>query len=847
MVEIALLGPVEAWTDGNRVPLAPLERSVLTLLALAEGTVLSTERIIESLWALRPPAAPRARVQGMISSLRRKIGDALVTRDPGYLLALPPAACDLKRCEDLARQAARAEPAEAAAKLREALALWHGEPLGGVAVPGVETDRVRLAELRACLLEDCFEAELALGRHAELVRELVTAVAEHPLRERLTGQLMVALYRSNRRAEALLAFQALRGRLAEELGSDPCADVRDLHASILRDEGTASRPPAAGERRPERMAPGAGQRPAQMPAGVGHFAGRESDLAALTAALPEPGADPRVVLISGAGGLGKTALAVRWAHHVAGRFPDGQVFVDLHGSAKREATPDAEGAALHPDAAVGAALAALGVPADRQPAGVEERAALFRTRLYHQRVLLVADDAGTVAQLLPLVPPTSGSLLVATSRNRLPALAAHHEVRTLALRPLSAPAARDLLGGIMGHDRLSGPGGAEVVERCGGWPLTLRQAGAMLAARSTQPLASFAEELRERADTLTVADDPRTVRAALAQARIAVDPAAGRLFDQLGVLPAGSVRLDLAAAVAGIAVSRTRRLLDELISANLMVETGPDRYGWYAMVRRYARRRGFGMSDRDVAAERAIRWYLATLDQLADPEFAAERADLPILARWVAQRRDPRLTWEFVSRAFAVTPAVGVEACESALAAAQKLGDQRIVGAAHTQLGSVLLTDPARADDAGVHLRRAIQLLGADQEDHVRIATFGLGALLDRQGRPAEAGSLLERTLDLLDPGREPLASTIALYAHADLLVRAGSADRGQERFAQALILCEAATGTRFSRARQVLDAHVGARFVAYLSDALEAPRVSTTDRRLARNLFGSGLRPVPR
>ncbi|BEL02161.1 hypothetical protein Q0Z83_003520 [Actinoplanes sichuanensis] len=838
MVEIALLGPVEVWTNGNRIPLAPLERSVLTLLALAEGTVLSTERIIESLWALRPPAAPRARVQGMISSLRRKIGDALVTRDPGYYLAVPPVACDLKRCEDLARQAARAEPAEAAEKLRQALALWQGEPLGGVAVPGVDADRVRLTELRIALLEDCFEAELALGGHAELVRELVTAVAEHPLRERLTGQLMVALYRSNRRAEALLAYQALRERLADELGSDPCADVRELHASILRDEDAAPGRQPTAEQRSTPKPPGTGQRPAQMPPGVGHFAGREADLATLTAALPEPGADPRVVLISGAGGLGKTALAVRWAHHVAGRFPDGQIFVDLHG---------AKDAGLPPDAAVGAALAALGMPADRQPAGVEERAALFRTRLYHQRVLLVADDAGTVAQLLPLVPPTSGSLLVVTSRNRLTALAAHHEVRTLALRPLSTAAARDLLGGIVGPDRLAGPGGAEVVDLCGGWPLTLRQAGATLAARSAQPLASFADELRERADILNVADDPRTVRSALAQARIVVDPPAGRLFDQLGALPASSVRLDLAAAVAGLTLSRTRRLLDELISASLMVEAGPDRYGWYDMVRRYARRRGIGMSDRDVAVERAIRWYLATMDRLADPDFAPERADLPILARWVAQRRDPQLTWDFVSRAFAVTPAVGVEACESALAAAHRLGDRRIIGAAHTQLGSVLLTDPARADDAAAHLRRAIQLLGADQEDHVRIATFGLGALLARQGRPAEAGSLLERTLDLLDPGREPLASTIALYAHADLLVRAGSADRGQERFAQALILCEAATGTRFSRVRQILDAHVGARFVAYLSDALDAPRVSTTDRRLARNLFGSGLRPVPR
>ncbi|MEU8235587.1 BTAD domain-containing putative transcriptional regulator [Actinoplanes sp. NPDC048967] len=835
-LELALLGPVEARTDGARVPLAPLERSVLTLLALAEGTVLSTERLIDSLWSVKPPAAPRARVQGLISSLRRKIGSALVTRDPGYFLALPAAACDLQRCEELARLAARARPADAAEKLRQALALWHGEPLGGVAAPGVEADRARLAELRVSLLEACFEAELTLGRHAELVREMVAAVAANPLRERLTGQLMTALYRSNRGAEALLAYQHLRERLADELGSDPCADLRELHAAILRGEDPSPRRPAGAETVPAEPEP----RPAQMPAGVGHFAGRDADLAALTAALPEPGADPRVVLISGAGGLGKTALAVRWAHTVADRFPDGQIFVDLHGSAKD--------AALSPGAAVGAALLAIGVNADRLPAGVEERAALFRTRLYHQRVLLVADDAGCVGELLPLVPPTSGSLLVATSRSRLTALTAHHEVRTVALRPLSGELARDLLCAIVGPGRLAGPGGAEVVALCGGWPLTLRQAGATLAARSTQSLGSFAGELRERADTLSVADDPRTVRAALVQARTGLDPAAGRLFDQLGALPVGSVSLELAAAVAGISVTRTRRLLDEVSSANLMVETGPDRYGWYDMVRRYARRCGAALSDRDVAEERAIRWHLSTFERLADrpapdPELAgAAEGDLPAVARWVAQRGDPQLTWDFVSKAYAVTPAVGVEACEAALAAAADLGDSRTLGAAHTQLGAALLADPARADEAGRHLQRAIQLLGVDQGEHVRIATFALGSLLARQGRPAEAGSLLERTLDLLDPGTEPLASTIALFAHADLLVRTGSAGRGQERFAQALIMCEAATGSRFSRARLVLNAQVGARFLAYLDDCLRAPRVTGPDRRLAVRLF-TGVR----
>ena len=773
MLEILLLGPVEAWAGVARVPLAPLERDLLALLALQPGTTSSTDRIIDGLWGERPPAAPRARVQGLVSTLRRKVGDALVTRQPGYLLDLPAEATDLGRCEDFARRARTGgDAAETAEWLRRALALWRGEALDGVSAPGTDPERARLSELRIGLLERCFETELALGRHTEVVGELAAAVSANPLRERLVLHLMSALYRCSRQADAMRAYQALQERLDEELGAEPCPDLRELRALILRGEplpgtgmgadgsrsaeggriaedgraddaaraGTAraadarsgqarSRDPrpedaaraavpgprtsaddgrreavkagetatagrretggaanggaaragvgtASGEEAragsgsavaghatthqesdalpssaqaldeqapdvrpgspaaetalpsatpasppqtnpPQTNPPPASPRPAQTPATSGHFIGRDDDLAALTAALPGPADEPRVLVVTGAGGLGKTALVVRWAHSVAGRFPDGQIFVGLR--AAGPAGPPQAGSAL------GAVLLALGVAPDRLPVSVEERAALYRTLVHAKRVLVVADDVQAVGQLLPLVPPTPGSLIVATSRRKLTALSIHHAVRTLTLEPLVPTAAERVLRAIVGPDRPLGPGTEEVVELCGGWPLALRIAGATLAARSQSP-ASFAEELRERVDTMAVSGDPRTVREALVDARAGLDPAAARLFGQLGLMPGSSVSLRLAAAAAGVSVLRARQLLDELISANLVVETGPDRYGFHAMVRRYARHCGAGLPDRSVVEERVIRWYLRVFEACAEGRDAGQAA-----------------------------------------------------------------------------------------------------------------------------------------------------------------------------------------------------------------------------
>jgi DNA-binding SARP family transcriptional activator len=926
-LEIRLLGPVEAWAGGDCVPLAPLERDLVAILALSCGTVLSTDRIIDGLWGGRPPVGPRSRVQGLVSTVRRKVGGALVTRHPGYLLDLPREVCDLGQCEEFARRARRAEDAADSARwLRRALELWRGEPLDGVWAPGTAADRVRLSEMRIGLLEQYFEAELGLGRHAEVVGDLAAAVAADPLRERLVIQFMTALYRCHRQADAIRAYQVVRQRLADELGADPCLELRELHMQILRGErserderserevpGPPAIPPASSEaaarptatatataavgaateagtagavaeagsagradipaafvprpRTSEAPLPVLKHRPAQMPAGAGHFIGRDADLATLTAALPGPDDEPQILVVSGAGGLGKTALVVRWAHSVAQRFPDGQIFIRLGAGGRGSAQAEVPSAG----SVLGTILLALGVGADRLPVSAEERAATYRTLAHGKRILIVADDVQAAGQLLPLVPPTPGSLLVATSRTRLTALAIQHAVRTLTVQPLAPADAAELMRAIVGPDRLRGEGAAEVVRLCGGWPLAIRIAGATLASRSRQSLVSFAEELAEGVDVLAVADDPRTVRGALAEAHAGLDPAAMRLFGQLGLLPAASACLPLVAAAANVSTVRARQLLDQLISANLVVETGPtgsDRYWFHDMVLRFARQCGAALPDRTVVEGRITRWYLQAYEacaRLAVPEpdrpapsgpadwlpfrgadpsgfLLAEAPSLPAVARWIADSGDAESAWRLVAAAHAADPELPVQLCAIGLETAAALADPRALGRAHAQLGVALLADPLLWYQADTHLSRAAELLESDTGRLACTAAFGLAALRVRQARLPESCAALEHALRTLSSSREPLAYAIVLLGYADVLVRSGADDRGRERFAQALILCEVATGSGFDQSRVLLDRPFNDGLLAELTRALDSPRPAGPDRALAGILLRLGL-----
>jgi hypothetical protein len=398
--------------------------------------------------------------------------------------------------------------------------------------------------------------------------------------------------------------------------------------------------------------------------------------------------------------------------------------------------------------------------------------------------------------------------------------------------------------------------------------LAIRLVGATLIARPRQSLASFVPELRERVDELSIADDPRTVAAALAHTYTGLAAATARLFAQLGLLPGTTVCLQLAAAAAGVSQLRARRLLDELIAANLVIESGQDRYRMHDMVRRYARRCGAGLPDRTMVEQRVIRWYLAVLTALAvqcepeqdrpsvisrpewsplavdgttvEPFIEAEAPDLPAVVRWAQARDDHELTWRLISLAQAAGAPLPIEICELGLMSAVQLDDRFAVGEAHARLGTALLRDPHRLEDADGHLRLAVTLLEPADGRLLSLASFALAALRSRQQRPAEAAASLDSALRFLDPGREPLAFSVALLAYARVLVRRGSVDRGHERFAQAVILREAIAGGendpfgRFDRGRSHLDDRLFEEYLARLHGSLDAPRVSVPDHTLA-------------
>ena len=644
-MEFALLGPLLVRRSARTVPIPPgRQRILLAALLLDANRVVPTARLADALWGDQLPPSERASLHNYVKRLRRSLEDAghsLISTHPGgYLISVSPDELDLSRFEALLAGAREATQAgswdKAARRLGSALSLWRGEPLADIPSDAlILREAPRLAELRQQAIEARIDADLHLGRAAAVIGELRGLVAAHPLRERLHALLMLALYLDGQQAEALNAYQHARRVLADELGAEPCPELRKLQHQILIADPALALPPSGDAP----AAPGAGPvrahgpaAPRQLPAAIPQFAGRAAELAALNSLLGDTApAGPVVVsAIGGTAGVGKTALAIRWAHQVAGRFPDGQLYASLHGFGPSAAPAD-------PAAVIRGFLGALGVNPERVPADPDAQAALFRSLLAGRRILVILDNARDEHQVRPMLPGSPGCLTLVTSRHQLTGLIATEGARPIVLDVLTEPDARELLCSRLGAERIAAEPGAvtELTGLCARLPLALAIAAARAAIRPGFALAELAAELRDagaRLDVLDAGEPAASVRAVFSWSYQALSPAAARIFRLLGVHPGPDISLPAAASLAGLTPPRARILLDELTAMHLLTEPVPGRFAFHDLLRAYATEQADSLDNeavRRAAIHRVLDHYLHTA-YAADRILNSSRTPLPM-------------------------------------------------------------------------------------------------------------------------------------------------------------------------------------------------------------------------
>jgi DNA-binding SARP family transcriptional activator/Tfp pilus assembly protein PilF len=646
MMRFRLLGPLEvrAGDDWKGIG-APKWRSVLAALLINAGQIVSADALINEVWQDDPPAKAANLISIYVLRLRRLMDSAdsglLVTRAPGYQLRVTSADTDALLFEAMLRDGRRAfaagDPERAAGQLTEALGLWNGRPLADVpSTPLVEAEAERLTELRLDAQELRSQAEIACGRHAQAAPELRRLVADHPLREGLWLLLMRALEGAGRHAEALEVYDQARRAISGELGVDPGTELRRLHADLLAHDSAAAAGSisagtvaAPGPPEPVPAGPGAGeagsraQVPAQLPADIADFTGRDEQVKRLCDLLAGPAGNGesgavRIALVAGSGGLGKTSLAVHAAHRVRGRFPDGQLYVDLLG-ATAHPVPAADVLARF--------LRDLGVDGRDIPVEAEERAARYRTHLAGRRILVVLDNARDAAQVRPLLPGTASSAVLVTTRSRMPDLAS---TRLVDLNVLDDEEALALFTKVVGDERAAAEpeATAELLLACAGLPLAIRICAARLATRSGWTIRAMANRLRDtrrRLDELRVGD--LAVRASF-QVSFAslpasadgkgIDPA--HAFRLLGLWQGPTISSAAAAALFGTQEYLAADALETLVDAHLLESKAPDRYKFHDLLGVYSSERAMADlsgPDRDAATGRLLGWYLHTADAAA--------------------------------------------------------------------------------------------------------------------------------------------------------------------------------------------------------------------------------------
>jgi DNA-binding SARP family transcriptional activator/tetratricopeptide (TPR) repeat protein len=788
MIQVGLLGPGQVLVDGVPNAVRGVRRTaVLAALALQPGQLISLGRLVDIVWGEVPPPAAVSTLRSHVSFLRSVLGTpgVLVARSSGYVLDIGDQGTDFQVAERLiTRAAGEPDPRGREVVLRDALALWRGRPLGELAdLPWFDAQARRLEDLHARARELLTDTQLELGQHAELIPDLELLAREHPHHEPTHRHLMLALYRTGRQSDALAAYQRLRRTLDEDLGLTPSQPLRDLELAILRQEPdldppqppqsltvagspSAAPPGLAAQVEPPRPAPRAEQAgpashaqhaapvvPRQLPRPPRPFAGREAELRQLGAPAQDDGV---IWVIHGTGGVGKTWLALHWAHRHAAAFPDGQLHVDLHGFGPSAAVQD-------PADAVRGFLDALGVAAGRIPARFEAQVDLYRSLTADKRLLVVLDNARDTAQVRPLLPGSGTCTVIVTSRARLTGLITADGAQPVSLDLLSISEARAVLAARLGAHRAAAdvPALDELVELCARLPLALAIVAARAAIQPDLALAELAAKLRATTTTAgtnlaefatdDLGDDLRT---AFFWSYRTLDPGSARMFQLLGLFPGPDISTATAASLAGVPDHTARALLDQLTRVHLLTraplntDRADDRFGLHDLLHAYAMELAYTRGDpaaRHAALRRLLDHYLHTAHAAAmllypnrqpielappDPGVRPERpADLVAAQAWFSQavpalhglldlaadaRMDThiwQLAWAFTTHLHRTgrSPQRTLDIHHASLAAASRLGDRTGQAAALRSLGKVSW-HLGRHTESAEHFQRAAEI-----------------------------------------------------------------------------------------------------------------------------------------
>ncbi|HEX6355603.1 AfsR/SARP family transcriptional regulator [Actinophytocola sp.] len=785
-MKFRVLGPIAVLRAGEPVHVpAGSQQVVLASLLLRANQVVPISELVEWLWEDEPPSDAWESAKAYVRRLRRTLEapDLIEALPDGFRLTASDVAVDLLRFRCLLREAETLRGGEQLARLDRALMLWDDEPLAGLSPSRAKSRAVHaLVEEYCQTVEKRADAYLGLGRHAELVTDLIMTTARYPHRERVWSQLMVALYRSGKRVEALAAYRRARAYLADEFGITPGAELERTHHGVLTDTLDAAQSVANADAAGPTLVR---LTPAQLPADIGDFVGRASELATARTALTTPsGVSAPVLVISGMPGVGKSAFAVKLAHEVRTRFPDGQLFIDLHGYS--EHTP------LSPARVLSRILPALGLPSTQLPTDLEDLTNTYRSLVADRRILLVLDNAANAQQVHDLIPAAPESALLITSRSQMPSLAALTGARLLQLAPLKPREAEQLIRIILATvPTLADSDVGQIIELCGHLPLAMRVA-ATAYLHSSRPLPEFIAELeqRDRLAALTIADDPRaTVRAVFDLSYRTLTADAARLFRLLSLVPGPDFCRGCAQHVADIAPEQAEQLLGELTAASLIHPSRARHYRFHHLVRLYAHDRCVtedDPGDLHAALARLYSYFVTTADQAADALYptwirlprahptivtAEHPADVPNAARWMsdevlnliatirytAQHGPAEIAWYLSEslRAYVVThgeyriEALG--AFEIALNAARDAENLRAMAVVHNAFSSVYLRirDVQRAlPHIRAELDHYLELGLAEGEARARGA---LGEALATQGYLPDAANQLGETLRIAE------------------------------------------------------------------------------------------------